>query len=157
MRLIKEKVEGCTHGMDTEVPSTLHRLTTGITVEYYLSVVKLPCERRAASLIVGMASRYIRESAIALTVFSALFIVAVAASIVAFLLVNATLFKMVLAIFVFLASLMAVLAASRAVKLYRISSKLLDMSSAIESGVIEENVYCDKTLYQAYTELYGYA
>ncbi len=137
--------------MDIAAPPSPYKLSMGVSVEYYMSVIKMPCDKVAAAVVSRAASNHVRRAAYASLAFSTIFSVAAIISGITIVYTHMVFVKLLLALFLLLIAGIALLALSRALRLYRISSGLLELSLAIESGVVEEGLYCNKTLYQAYT------
>ena len=133
-------------------PPTYYR--RGWRPEYYLHMVKMPCDRAAAALASRSAASYLRRSAIFAIVFGAVF--GIISAFIFFQILSlgptpgtAGPFSMFLLIFALIFLLVIVAMALSSLRTYRMAGELAGLAAAIESGLMPEDDYCDKTLYQA--------
>lgn len=122
--------------------------------EYYLHMVRMPCDRAAAAIASRSAASYLRRSALLAAVFIAVFggvSLFVFIQILSFGL-GAEMtgpFSTFLLIFALVFLLVTAAMAWSGVRTYRMAGDLEGLASAIEAGMMPEEDYCDKTLYQA--------
>ena len=122
--------------------------------DYYLHIVKLPCDRAAAAAAARGAAASMRRSSIISMGVLLIFIGFLAVILSQMMSFTSTIpfpgqFGLfVLLVLGFMALILGVMAWS-ALRVYRLAGSLEGLASAIESGLMSESDYCDKTLYQA--------
>lgn len=126
----------------------------GWSLEYYLNMVRMPCDRAAAALAARSAAGQLRQYPLLYIVFSILFL-----AITLFIVTQVTQIPasapgpiwLATLVFLLLALLFLAPAVSTGVRNLRAARDLEGLARAIESGLLDKRSYCDKTLYQALT------